>query len=272
MTDDQSSKYAAPALEKGLDILELLSGHPNGLTQKEIANALGRSVSQIFRMVSVLRERRYIEQIGESDIYALTSKLFALAHRAPRNQKLISEALPRLKYIAQKCLQSCHIAVFHQGELLIVEQVDSPEKIGYHVDSGALFDFFESSSGNVIFAYRDEAGQKKMFQDLPTTAKGKISERTLYERVQTIRREGMEEHDSDVILGVRNLSLPIFDYTGQAVAALTVPYLFKRFGQEQMPIEEVRSLSIAAARELSLAMGALEESLADWDAKVSRRL
>jgi DNA-binding IclR family transcriptional regulator len=38
---------AAPALDKGLDIIELLSRQQQGLTRPEIAQRLGRSVSEI---------------------------------------------------------------------------------------------------------------------------------------------------------------------------------------------------------------------------------
>ena len=51
--DIKRKPYSAPALEKGLDILELLSKQEAGLTQSEISRALGRSVSEIFRMLVV---------------------------------------------------------------------------------------------------------------------------------------------------------------------------------------------------------------------------
>ncbi len=41
--------YTAPALEKGLDILELLAVSPIGLSQAEIATKLKRSVNEIYR-------------------------------------------------------------------------------------------------------------------------------------------------------------------------------------------------------------------------------
>ena len=44
LTDDDE-KYRAPALAKGLDILELLASTPDGLTQVEVAKALGLKVS-----------------------------------------------------------------------------------------------------------------------------------------------------------------------------------------------------------------------------------
>ena len=49
-TGTGASAYSAPALEKGLDILELLAGSSPGLTQNQIAARLGRSPSELFRM------------------------------------------------------------------------------------------------------------------------------------------------------------------------------------------------------------------------------
>ena len=58
--------YAAPALEKGLDILEMLCKSEGALSQKEIAKQLGRSVGEIYRMVSCLVDRTYVSQVDES--------------------------------------------------------------------------------------------------------------------------------------------------------------------------------------------------------------
>lgn len=57
MAEDRPQKYTAPALEKGLDILERLSLSEAGLSLSEIARDLGRSVSEIFRMLVVLQQR-----------------------------------------------------------------------------------------------------------------------------------------------------------------------------------------------------------------------
>ena len=54
------SKYRAPALEKGLDILELLSRQKRPLLISQMASLLERSVSEIFRMAMVLVERGYL--------------------------------------------------------------------------------------------------------------------------------------------------------------------------------------------------------------------
>lgn len=43
-------KYTAPALEKGLDILDLLAGHGLAITLSQISVALGKSVGEIYRV------------------------------------------------------------------------------------------------------------------------------------------------------------------------------------------------------------------------------
>src|SRR5438477_4756401 len=72
-----ADQYRAPALDKGLDILELLSGAPAGLTRAEIVRELGRSQSEIYRMLERLVARHYVRRSLEGDRYSLSYKLFA---------------------------------------------------------------------------------------------------------------------------------------------------------------------------------------------------
>jgi DNA-binding IclR family transcriptional regulator len=53
-------RYRAPALDKGLDILELLAAQPQGLTRAEIVKEMDRSASEIYRMLERLVARQYV--------------------------------------------------------------------------------------------------------------------------------------------------------------------------------------------------------------------
>src|SRR4029077_18724821 len=107
--DGRQKIYAAPALENGLDILELLAKQEEGLTRREIAERLGRSVSEIFRMIEALTRRSYLVQNG--DTFVLGMKLFELAHELPPMNRLLKEALPRMEELAKAVDQSCHLTV-----------------------------------------------------------------------------------------------------------------------------------------------------------------
>ena len=54
------AKYAAPALEKGFDIVEYLSAVSTPKSQAQIAQALNRSPNEIYRPLVVLESRGYL--------------------------------------------------------------------------------------------------------------------------------------------------------------------------------------------------------------------
>src|SRR5260370_20715485 len=69
-------RYPTPALEKGLDILELFASEQQGLTKTDVARRLGRTVSEVFRMLLCLEERGYIARSKDGERFHLTLQLF----------------------------------------------------------------------------------------------------------------------------------------------------------------------------------------------------
>lgn len=53
----QTPQYRAPALDKGLDILELLASSAAPMSINAISEGVSRSRGEIFRMLLVLEER-----------------------------------------------------------------------------------------------------------------------------------------------------------------------------------------------------------------------
>ena len=75
-----TSSYSAPALEKGLDILEQLAKAKEGQTLLQLASNLGRSPSEIYRMLEVLVDRGFLKRINSN--FSLSLKLFELGKEA----------------------------------------------------------------------------------------------------------------------------------------------------------------------------------------------
>ena len=88
--------YAAPALEKGIDILELLADQPDGLTISEIAQRLGRSISEIFRIIVVMERRRWLRKDPASDRYSVSYRMLDIAFRATPARALTHHAFQAL--------------------------------------------------------------------------------------------------------------------------------------------------------------------------------
>jgi DNA-binding IclR family transcriptional regulator len=212
------SKYSTPALEKGLDILELLSEVTSGLTQKEIANALEKKPSEIFRMIVCLEERSYIKMISGSERYQLTLKMFDLANRQSPVKKLVESALPIMNQLASDTNQSCHVAAYNSDQIIVVAQVDSPHVFNFSVRIGTKIDALNGSSGTMLLAFSDQEKRKLVLKTVDAEQTALLNK---------VAVEGICLNPSTIVKGVTNLSCPIFDNYGDIIAALTIPYIDK---------------------------------------------
>src|SRR5215471_13858473 len=157
--------YPTPALEKGLDILELFASTPEGMTVSEVARRLNRTMSEIFRMLLCLEHRGYLAQSGNKDRYHLTLKLFRLGQEHPPTKRMVMEALPIMHGVAHQLRQSCHLGVLDGGQVVILAQVDSPESTGFYVKVGSKVDLMHAATGHVILAHQTEDATERAIQE-----------------------------------------------------------------------------------------------------------
>jgi DNA-binding IclR family transcriptional regulator len=250
--DGKQTLYAAPALEKGLDILELLSVQEHGLPRKDIADKLGRSVGEIFRMIECLTRRSYLVQTDDS--FQLGMKLFELSHVFPPVSRLISEATPRMRMLAKLTLQSCHLTVLSGTSQLVVAQIDAPEGMGFSIKVGAKLEILKSASGRVLLSYQgDEEVDKTLRLINPQMSEADM--RAAFKTVQKVRKDGFAFMKSMQFAGLQAMSYPIFDLRGHAIAALTVPYVARLDDQSRMGTTESQAALKLVASELTEALG-----------------
>ncbi len=255
----QTRRYSAPALEKGLDILELLSEQEFGLSQAKIARALNRSVGEIFRMLVVLQERGYITFEPGSDRYVLTTFLFEIAHRTPLVRRLAALADPLMRRLAIDINQSVHLTILSGDDILVVGQVDSPGNNIMSVRLGAKIDIWRASSGRVILAHQSASDLRER------ATKSSLPEGVTFEEIQSdlkkIRDLGHEVMDSFVVRGVVNISAPVIDHSGRGIAALNIPYIERM--DTKVSFGQCTERLIAAAGQLSLSLGGAYSTVSD---------
>jgi len=221
------SRYSVPALEKGLEVLEVLATMPTGLNVTALAARLGRSTGELYRIVQYLEHRGYIDRNRENDVYSLSFRLFQLSHEHPPIRSLAVCAVPVMDALAVEIGQSCHLAVLNRTNAVIVAQVDSPLPIRYSVRLGASFPVWETSSGLMLSAFLKPGPQVELVAQvarLITADELAEFERHLIE----VKHQGYEQRESLMIGGITNLSRPVVNHVGDLVAVLTVPFLAQR--------------------------------------------
>ena len=250
---DVKRYYPTPALEKGLDILELFASTPEGLTVSEAARRLNRTVSEIFRMILCLEQRGYLAQSPNKERYHLTLRLFRLAQEHPPTKRLVTEALPIMHWLSHELRQSCHLGIIDGGHVVILAQVDSPESTGFYVKMGSKVDLMHAATGHVILAHQSEDARERAIDEWRSETK-KRKPADLDEHLAKILARGHERRASYEVAGVVNISFPVLNVQGQAIAGLTVPYV-KRI-EDTISLAEVVSAMREASRKISEAMGA----------------
>jgi DNA-binding IclR family transcriptional regulator len=256
---DDADRYRAPALDKGLDILELLAEQKEGLTRAEITKLLGRNASEMYRMLERLVARQYVVRSAAGDRYSLGLKLYALAHRHPPMNRLISEALPLMQRFADAAEQSCHLVVYDRGNLLVIAQVDGPGTWGMSVRLGSRVGLIDTGSGRVMLAFQSVEQREQMLTE-HTKVKGEVTvdRDALEQACERIRAAGFSQKDSQQTFGVTDVTFPIQGPSGQAIAVLTCPYL-RRIDEYVAPTLEAAT---ALLRETVQALSMFREAAA----------
>jgi DNA-binding IclR family transcriptional regulator len=140
--------YSAPALEKGMDVIEALAAAESGLTVKEIAARLKRPMSELFRIIVVMQQRGWLQKDPESSRYSVTYLVLRLAHRSTPAQTLSAAAAPVMHELSVRINQSCHLVVRSGSEgLVILRQENQRRHANLSVRVGAIIDLASSCSG-----------------------------------------------------------------------------------------------------------------------------
>ena len=211
-----ATEYSVPALDKAFDVLELLADSVRPLSQTEIAEATGRTVSQLFRVLTTLEARGWLLRDPDSGLYSFSMAAFDLAHRQPALRGLLDASLPPMRALSEQVRQSCNLSVLDAGAVRVIAQVESPADFGYRVRVGAVFPADTTATGAVLTGTHGGEG--------------------------LLREDPLQAGITDLVVAVRSAAAP----HRRARAALTVPYVATSFSG--IPVEEVLAAATATAR------------------------
>lgn len=245
--------YAAPALEKGIDILELLADQPEGLTITEMAQRLGRSISEIFRIIVVMERRRWLRKDPDSDRYSVTYRVLDVAFRATPGRALTHVAAPVMHDLALATNQSCHLVVRGDAFGMVVQRQENIGAVGFGMRLGATIDLITSCSGHVLLAFTAAARRDAIVATL--TGRDAAVRNQLLQRLEVVRVQGYEMQPSARTAGVTDISYPVFGFDGHVAAALTIPFLVMIDGSQRTTIQETRLLLRDATARISDGLG-----------------
>ena len=225
-SDERRQKYAVPALEKGLDIIERLADEAVPVTQSQLARALGRQPGELFRMLACLEGRDYVRRDPATGGYMLTLKLFELSRIHSPYEALLTAARPYMRQLADTVRESCHLSVLNRNHVLVLAQEESPKPFRLSVEVGSVHSALHTNSGRLLLASLPAAERTALLADEPEWARLAAKERrALDARLQEIAETGVAISIGERFTGGADIGVLVGGAGHSVAAALTIAVL-----------------------------------------------
>jgi len=251
------ARYNIRVLDRAISILTLLADG-TARTPAEISEAIELSPSTTFRMLSTLAYHHYVLREEATNQYRLGLACLELAHAYLTGNDLRRISLPELEVLRNETKENVHLAVLEGMEIIYLEKLPGLHAIGLMSSRvGGRSPAYCTGVGKVLLAYQKLDGVQAYYQvnGLPRYTEHTITNLTdLVSELEAIRRAGYGfdhgEHEDEV----RCVAAPVFDITGQVVAALSISGPEARMD----PLEEnydLISLILRSAMNISRQLG-----------------
>lgn len=243
-------------IDRTLDIIELLANAKEGLGVTEIGQNIGLHKSTVYRLLTALSNRGYIEKDPKNSTYKIGLKFIEVSGLFLKKLELKTEALPFMRKLAEIIGQPVHLAILEGAEVVYIEKVELVNSIRMYSQIGRRVPAYCSAIGKILLAGLNTDSLREVLENIkferftPNTI---ISKRELLREIEQVKEKGWavdnEEHEPNI----RCIAAPIIDYTGKIIAAVSVSGESRIINYESDL--EIAGHVIETARKISTRMG-----------------
>ena len=199
------------SLDKGIQVLELVAASDGEAGLTELTETLGWDKSTVFRLLTTLMRRGYIEQDPVTKLYRLGFQILHLESHFFRSLDLPRLSRGILARLAGATGEAAHLAALHQSRIVIVSQRESPERVCVNAHVGSIEPLHCTALGKaMLMQFSGEAfeGFLKQTTLAGYTPKTITSKRRLLENIREARKLGYAVDDEEFDPQVRCIAAP----------------------------------------------------------------
>lgn len=222
---DLSERYLVPALIRGLNILQELSGERRRLTLSEVAAALHVTRSSAYRLLFTLGHMGFVAFDSETKTYALGPQVLQLGYGYLAARDLVEVAMPHLVRLRDRTGWSAHLGELHGRDVVYLARVATRRSIASTVHVGTRLPARATTMGRILLAGLTDAEVRELYRDDPGGSFGAKAPATiagLIEQLGSDRALGAVVQNSGYEPGVASIAAPVRDMTGHVVAAINI--------------------------------------------------
>jgi len=244
----KAPKYAVPAVDNMLDIVEFLAGQTRSFGVTELSRTLHITTNSAFRILRRLVERGYAEIEPQSGTYRLGPRFFSLGMSLASRFGLRTRARRHLEWLAAQTGQTAQLQIPDGDHLLILDVANAASPFYIQTQPGSRVFYHANAFGKCLLAFQDEAQQRRT---LPHPWP-RLTENTLMDwpqleaELETVRQTGLGYDREEYLRGVTCIGAPVFDVSSQAVAGVGITFLIGEGAKQRPPSWQRTVLETAA--------------------------
>jgi IclR family pca regulon transcriptional regulator len=244
--------YTVPALQKGLQILEIFDSQRRRLSQSEMAKTLGVSSSSLYRIVQTLTSMGYLNKVG-TNTYSLGSQVITRGFSYLASREIVEIATPFILHLRDSTSLSSHLAIREGNEALYVFRALALQRISVNVPIGTRFPCHTTAMGRALLMGMspEELGtlyQSQRMDGYPDPAPQTLPD--LIVRCEKERAQNWSLHYSDYSTAI---AVPVRNFTGEVVAAINVSgpdVIMQKEGVQDRLIDALKSAANSIMKEI----------------------
>lgn len=250
----KQSYYFINSLAKAAKIIELLA-EAGELSVSEIAKNLSMHRSATHRFLATLRELGYLEQ-SEDSRYSLSLKLFEIGINIANRMEVRKIVHPFLIDLASRHEETANLGIMEGLEVIYADKVESPHLLRMDLAVGRRVPTYCTGLGKAMLSTWSDAAVRKAFLGVkferrtPATI---VNIQDLLAELRSARSLGYAIDNEELAVGVRCVAAPVFNYTGNCIAAISIAAPTLRMTDEKM--EKAKTDLLSVAKIISLRLG-----------------
>jgi DNA-binding IclR family transcriptional regulator len=241
------------SIDKTLSLLEAISQNARGLSLADIVKSVGIPKTTAFRILEILTAREYVTWNPDNEKYYIGIKALEIGISGLVGQDIVDVSIPYLQELSLAVGETSFLAVYNNGDVVYLYKAEGTSSIQTTARLGSRRPAYCTALGKVILANlpieeTDRIFEKKLAKFTEKTVVDRIR---LYEEFAHIRTDGYSVDDEGIEYGLYCLAVPVYNYTGGVIAAISVSGPIKRISESrEKVIEELKSVGATISRRL----------------------
>ena len=227
--------YFSTTVAKAMSIVEILAAKAEvGVGLSELSALIGMPKSSTHRYMATLQSVGLAERNGV-DRFRLGTRVIELAGSFLANSDLRSESQATLDELADMTGETIHLAVPSGTGVVYIAKIESKHTLGMSSHIGARLPMHSTALGKAILAFSAPERLQAVLAERPEarTAHTITSPEALRAELVTVRSQGFALDNEENEVGICCVGAPIIDYTGNAIAAISISGPRERMNRER---------------------------------------